>query len=187
MFRYYNKNVPELFNSYLEYNSDYHNYNTRSAHLFHAPQIKTDLAKTRLKYRWAIIWNAVQKHCIYFDTSESILIKFLELVCWYSPMKVYQIFLYMYILSLSSYWLSFFCYLHSMPDIRIPQIMSVFSLYLLLDALMTVYLGQMELFLSATLIAPSTVFMLLLNYWKRWSRFHCSSETFKIIQCIYIK
>ena len=80
MFRYCNNNVPELFNSYFEYNSDYHNYNTRSAEHFHAPKVKTDLAKTGLKYRGAIIWNALLNHGIYSDTSESIFIKFLRLV-----------------------------------------------------------------------------------------------------------
>ena len=50
----------------------------------------------------------------------------------------------MYILSL--FWLSFFCYLYIMPNIHIPQIMSVFSLYLLFDALMTVYLGQLAFY-----------------------------------------
>ena len=80
MFRYCNNKVPDLFNSYFEYNSDYHNYNTRSAEHFHAPKVKTGLAKTGLKYSGAIIWNAVLNHGICSDTSESIFIKFLKLV-----------------------------------------------------------------------------------------------------------
>ena len=80
MFRYCNYKVPEFFNSYFENNSDYHNYHTRSAEHFHAPKVKTDLAKTGLKYRGAIIWNAVLNHGICSDTSESIFIKFIELV-----------------------------------------------------------------------------------------------------------
>ena len=48
MFRYCNNKLPVLFNSYFEYNCDYHNYNTRSAEHFHTPQIKTDLAKRAL-------------------------------------------------------------------------------------------------------------------------------------------
>ena len=69
MFRYCNKKLPVLFNSYFEYNSDYINYNTRSAEHFHTPHIKTDLAKTGIKYRGAIIWNAILNRGIYPDTS----------------------------------------------------------------------------------------------------------------------
>ena len=75
MFRYCNK---KLFNSYFEYNSHYHNYNTRSAQHFHTPQIQTDLAETAIKYRGAIIRNAILNYGIYPDTSESIFVKFLK-------------------------------------------------------------------------------------------------------------
>ena len=77
MFRYCNNELPVLFNSYFEYNCDYHNCNTRSAEHFHTSQIKTDLAKTGIKYRGAIIWNAILNHAIHADTSESIFVKFL--------------------------------------------------------------------------------------------------------------
>ena len=40
MFRYCTNNVPVLFNSYFECESDYHNYNTRSAQHFHATQVE---------------------------------------------------------------------------------------------------------------------------------------------------
>ena len=59
MFRYCNNKLPALFNSYFEYNSHYHNYNTQSAQHFHIPQIKTDIAKTGITYTGAIIWNAI--------------------------------------------------------------------------------------------------------------------------------
>ena len=78
MFRNCNNKLPEMFNSYFEYNSDYHNYNTRSAQHFHTPQIKTYLAKTGIKYRGAIMWNSILNHGIYPDTSESIFVKFLK-------------------------------------------------------------------------------------------------------------
>ena len=78
MFQYCNKILPVLFNSYFEYNSNYHNYNTRSAEHFHTPQIKTDLAKTGIHYRGAIIWNAILNCDIYPDTFESIFVKFFK-------------------------------------------------------------------------------------------------------------
>ena len=78
MVRYCNNKLPVLFNSYFEYNCDYHNYNTRSAEHFHTPQIKSDLAKTGIKYRGAIIWNAILNHGIHADTFESIFVKSLK-------------------------------------------------------------------------------------------------------------
>ena len=78
MFRYCNNKLPVLFNSYFEYICDYHNYNTRSAEHFHTPQMKTDLAKTDIKYRGAIIWNGILNHGTHADTSELIFVKFLK-------------------------------------------------------------------------------------------------------------
>ena len=167
MFRHGNNKVPELFNSYFEYKSDYHNYNTQSAQHFHAPKVKTDLAKTALKYHGAVIWNAVVNHGIYSDTSETIFIKFLKLVVDILPQKCTK-FLYMYILSLSSFWLPFFCYLYIMPNIRIPHMMSVFSLNLLLDALMSLS-RSVGVLLSTTLTAPVSHWSAILKQsWGSW-------------------
>ena len=40
MFRYCNGSLSKLFNSFFEYNSDYHNYDTRTAQHFHMPPVK---------------------------------------------------------------------------------------------------------------------------------------------------
>ena len=90
MFRYCNDKLPALFNSYFEYNCDYYNHNTRSAEHFHTPQIKTDQAKTGIKYRGAIIWNAILIHGIHADTSESIFVKFLKQIVDILPL-VYNV------------------------------------------------------------------------------------------------
>ena len=87
MFRYCNGSLPELLNSFFVYNSDYHNYNTRTAQHFHIPPVKTDLAKTGIKYRGAIIWNCILSHGIYSDTSESVFVKFLKLIVDTLPWK----------------------------------------------------------------------------------------------------
>ena len=116
----------------------YLTHHTSDIQSIYAPRVKTDLAKTVLKYRGAIIWNAVLNLGIYSDTSESIFIKFLKLVVDTLLWKCTR-FLYMYKFSLSLFWSSFFCYVYIVPDIRIPQTMSVYSLCIILDALMTVY------------------------------------------------
>ena len=87
MFRYCNGSLPQLFNSFFEYNSDYHTYDTRTAQHFHIPPVKTDLAKTGIKYRGAIIWNCILSHGIYSDTSESVFVKFLRLIVDTLPWK----------------------------------------------------------------------------------------------------
>ena len=87
MFRYCNGSLPQLFNSFFEYNSDYHNYDTRTAQHFHIPPVKTDLAKTGIKCRGAIIWNCILSHGIYSDTSESVFVKFLRLIVDTLPWK----------------------------------------------------------------------------------------------------
>ena len=77
-FQYCNNKFPELFNSYFEYNSGYHNYNTCSTQYFHIPQIKANPAKLGIKYRGAIKLIAILNRDINPDTSESIFVKFLK-------------------------------------------------------------------------------------------------------------
>ena len=78
MYRYCNDLVPELFQTYFISNYEYHDYTTRQAHHFHIPKVKTDLAKTGIKYRGAIVWNFILHKSIYPDTSEAIFVKFLK-------------------------------------------------------------------------------------------------------------
>ena len=80
MYRYCNNNVPEIFRLYFSVNSDYHDYGTRTAMHMHIPPVRLDIAKTGIKYRGAVIWNAILHHHIYPDTSEAIFIRFVKQV-----------------------------------------------------------------------------------------------------------
>ena len=81
MFRCCNNSLPELFYSlFFLHNSDYHTYDTRTAHNFHITPVKTDSAKTRMKYREAINWNSVLSHRIYTGTTDGIFAELLKMV-----------------------------------------------------------------------------------------------------------
>ena len=110
MFRYCNNKVPELFNSHFEYNSDYHNYNTRYAEHFHAPKVKTDLAKKDLNTVEQLSGMLYGKYMVYIMVYVQILqnqylSNFLNWLLIPSNKSVPDFFLYMYTLSL--FWLSF--------------------------------------------------------------------------------
>ena len=51
--------MPGIFSDFFNRNSDIHEYNTRIADHFHIPAVKTDLGKTGIKYRGAVIWNII--------------------------------------------------------------------------------------------------------------------------------
>ena len=78
-FRFCNGHVPLLFNSFFAYNYEFHNYSTRSAQHFHIPPLKTNLGKTGIRYRGALIWNELLSKDIYPDTSECVSVKFLKI------------------------------------------------------------------------------------------------------------
>ena len=64
--------------SFFIRNKDIHSHNTRTADHFHIPIVKTDLGKTGIKYRGAVIWNIVIKDGINIDVSEAVFKKFLR-------------------------------------------------------------------------------------------------------------
>ena len=78
MFRFCNNQVPVLFDSFVAHNYEIHAYNTRSAQHFHIPPVKTNLGKTGIRYRGALIWNEILSKGVYPDTSECIFVKFLK-------------------------------------------------------------------------------------------------------------
>ena len=59
-------------------NNDIHSHNTRTADNFHIPIVKTDLGKTAIEYRGAVIWNILIKNGINVDVSEAVFKKFLK-------------------------------------------------------------------------------------------------------------
>ena len=78
MFRFCNGHVPVLFNSFFAYNYEFHHDSTRSAQHFHIPPVKTNLGKTGIRYRGALIWNELLSKGIYPDTSDCVFVKFLK-------------------------------------------------------------------------------------------------------------
>ena len=73
MFRVCNHLVPSLLRSFFKYNYELHGYDTRTAKHFHASPVRSDLGKTGIRYRGAVIWNSI-------ETSEAIFVKFLKKV-----------------------------------------------------------------------------------------------------------
>ena len=78
MFRFCNNQVPVLFDSFFAHNYEFHAYNTRSAQHFHIPPVKTNLGKTGIRYRGALIWNEIISKGVPSDTSECIFVKFIK-------------------------------------------------------------------------------------------------------------
>ena len=76
MFRFCNANVPVLFNSYFQWKNEFHNYLTRTASHLHIPSMKTDLGQTYIRYRGALIWNALVRMNIDHNSSEAVLLNY---------------------------------------------------------------------------------------------------------------
>ena len=62
MFRVCNNHVSCVFHSFFKRDREFHNYETRTANHFHVPPVRTDLAKTGIRYRGATLWNAISNH-----------------------------------------------------------------------------------------------------------------------------
>ena len=77
MFRVCNDHVSRVFHPFFKRNREFHNYETRTANHFHVPPVRTDLAKTGIRYRGATLWNAILNHSLDHELSEAIFVKFL--------------------------------------------------------------------------------------------------------------
>ena len=78
MYRYSKEKVPELFYSFFIKNQDIYVHDTRSVQHFHIPCVKTDLGKTGIRYRGAVIWNLILRDGTNIDVSEAVLKKCLK-------------------------------------------------------------------------------------------------------------
>ena len=67
-----------IFSHFFNRNSDIHEYNTRIADHYHIPAVKTDLGKTGIEYRGAVICNIIVKDRINTDVSETVFKKTLK-------------------------------------------------------------------------------------------------------------
>ena len=78
MYCHSKEKYPELFYSFFIKNRDIHVHDTRSAQHFHIPCVITDLGKTGIRYRGAVIWNLIVRDGTNTDVSEAVLKKMLE-------------------------------------------------------------------------------------------------------------
>ena len=67
MFMFFFKRKNELYDYYI-----------RTINHFHIPHVKSELGKTGVRYRSAIIWNAILKDGINPDVSEAVFKTFFQ-------------------------------------------------------------------------------------------------------------
>ena len=53
-------------------NKDIHDHVNRSAQHFHIPCVKSDLGKTGIRYRGAVVWNLILQDGTNTDVSEAV-------------------------------------------------------------------------------------------------------------------
>ena len=71
-FRCATARVPDSFVSLFHRNNEYHHHETRTVDHFHIPAVTSDLGKTGIRYRGAIIWNDALSNDISADVSEAV-------------------------------------------------------------------------------------------------------------------
>jgi len=64
--------VPKLFVSYFSQNKNFHPYATRTAHHLHLPPVSSELAKSGIRYRGAVIWNIILSDYTNVNVSEAV-------------------------------------------------------------------------------------------------------------------
>ena len=80
--------VPSLFKPLFQRNRELHNYSTRTADHFHILLVKSDLGKTGIRFRGAVIWNSILNGGINPEVSETVFKKFLKK--WLQAVKVWS-------------------------------------------------------------------------------------------------
>ena len=78
MFRVCKSEVPSIFGTYFQANSEVHSHFTRQCNYFHLPVVKSNRAKTNIRYRGAVIWNRILSCGIDPDISEAVFVKLLK-------------------------------------------------------------------------------------------------------------
>ena len=59
-------------------NNEYHNHETVTTDYFYIPAVTMNLGKTGIRFRGAIIWNAVYRNDINIDVAEAVYVKLLK-------------------------------------------------------------------------------------------------------------
>ena len=77
MFRVYKGEVPSIFGTYFQANSQVHSHFTRQCN-FPLPVVKSNRAKTNIRYRGAVLWNRILSCGIDPDISEAVFVKLVK-------------------------------------------------------------------------------------------------------------
>ena len=75
MYKFYKKNVPEIFTCFFQCNSSVHGYSTRQREYLHVPPVKSNLSQFSIRYRGVVVWNANLKSKINPDVSDFVFVK----------------------------------------------------------------------------------------------------------------
>ena len=78
MFKYHTGNIPNIFVTFFQENREIHDHNTRAACHLHIPAVRSDLGKTGIRYRGALIWNHIYADGFNTDVSEAVFVKCLK-------------------------------------------------------------------------------------------------------------
>ena len=82
MFRYVNKLLPNVFESYLTLSTSVHTYNARQQFSFRLPYYLTNLGKRSVRYTAFKIWSEVLKSKIGINSSQPVFKHNLKNVCY---------------------------------------------------------------------------------------------------------
>ena len=75
MFRWYNNDLPNVFDNMFKSVHNVHDHDTRQSSQLYCSPIKNNLGRTKLSYRAPFIWNQVIRKNINPDTSECVFSK----------------------------------------------------------------------------------------------------------------
>ena len=88
MYRLCIDQFPSLFKPFFHRNQELYNYSTRTADHFHIPLVKSDLGKTGIRLRGAVIWNSILNDGINPEVPEAVFKKFLKK--WLQTVKTWS-------------------------------------------------------------------------------------------------
>ena len=75
MYKWYHKELPNLFLNKFTHVNDIHRYNTRQSCELYCPMVKIALSKRKYSYQGPHIWNKILKQKINTETSEAVFCK----------------------------------------------------------------------------------------------------------------
>ena len=78
MFRVCKGEVPSIFGTYFQANSEVHSHFTRQSNYFHLPVVKSNRTKANIRYRGAVMWNRILSCGIDPDISEAVFVKLVK-------------------------------------------------------------------------------------------------------------